>query len=274
MTSVASRVRVSSIVLCFNSAQHIERCVQSLFHDDSSRDDEVWLIDNGSTDGSAAILDRLETADPARVHVIRLGRNHGTTVSRNKGLRQAAGEYVAVVDSDAELTPGAMDRLLDHLRVVPSAGIIAPRLVYPDGRLQLSSDVFPSVGRKLQRIVGLRALEAGQAADASLREVDYAIAACWVLPRHVVEAVGPFDESIFYSPEDVDYCIRIWAAGYRVLYDGSTTAIHHAQEISRRLTVRWAVASHLGGLAYLYRKHRFVFGRRRLYRRIGRFALT
>jgi GT2 family glycosyltransferase len=270
---VAPPVRVSSVVLCYNSARHIERCVASLLHDPSSAHDEVFLVDNGSTDGTRAILERLRRAD-SRISTILNDSNRGTTAPRNEGLSRAAGSYLAIVDSDAELTPGAMDRLVARHQRETRAGIVVPRLVYPDGRMQLSTDVFPSVGRKLHRALGLRAIEAAATDDRSVHDVDYAISACWLLSREVVEAVGPLDEAIFYSPEDVDYCIRVWQAGYRVVYDGSITAVHHAQEISRGLRIGWATWSHVGGLAYLYRKHRFAIGRRRLYRRIGRFAAT
>jgi GT2 family glycosyltransferase len=264
--------RVSSIVLCFNSERHIERCVRALLRDYSARTDEVWLIDNGSTDTTGAILDRLSAEDPSRIHVITLGRNFGTTVSRNIGIRKAAGRFIAVVDSDTELPAGAIDRMIHRLESEPAAGLVAPRLVYPDGRTQLSADLFPTVGRKIQRSLVLRSMETRERIEAGVRDVDYAISACWLVSRKVVDAVGLFDESIFYSPEDVDYCIRVWSAGYRVLYDGSIAAIHHAQELSRTLVPHWATFSHIAGLAYLYRKHRFGLSRRGLYKRIGRFV--
>lgn len=267
----AGPVRVSSIVLCFNAARHIKRCVESLLKDPSAAHDEVWLVDNGSTDDSAEILTFLQHRFPGRVHIISLDRNYGTTASRNRGLRAARGRYIAIVDADAELPSGSMDRLIARVEGEPRAGIVAPRLTYPDGRFQLSVDLFPAIPRKLHRILRLRALEASAPQHSGLHEVDYAISACWLLKRETVEAVGLFDEAIFYSPEDVDYCIRVWAAGYRVLYDPAITAIHHAQELSRSLIPKRIAFSHLSGLAYLYRKHRFWLRRAALYHRIGRF---
>jgi GT2 family glycosyltransferase len=266
--------RVSYVVLCRNSAAYIERCLRSL-EAQAARPgtDEIWLVDNGSTDRTVSIV--LEYArEKPWIQLVALDANHGTTRPRNLGVARARGRFIAFVDSDAELPPGTADRLVETALHAPRAGLVAPRLNYPDGRLQMSVDVFPTVTRKVQRRFALRRIEAAAAATRGVREVDYAISACWLMPRRVVDEVGPLDEAIFYSPEDVDYCIRIWGAGYRVLYDGEAVAIHHAQEISRTLIPRRAAWSHAAGLLYLFRKHRYAFGRGALYRRIGRFGPT
>ena len=82
--------------------------------------------------------------------------------------------------------------------------------------------------------------------------VDYAISACWMLRRNVLNTVGLLDENIFYSPEDVDYCIRIWKSGYQVHYIPYVSIIHDAQEISRPkgLLINKFTIRHLKGLFY------------------------
>jgi hypothetical protein len=90
----------------------------------------------------------------------------------------------------------------------------------------------------------------------------------WLLPRHVVARVGLHDERIFYTPEDVDYCLRIWAAGYEVVQDGDAVAIHDAREIARGGRRPGFAFSHARGLGYLFVKHRYALGRARLYRRL------
>jgi GT2 family glycosyltransferase len=267
---VSHTPRVSYVVLSRNSAAYIERCLRSLdVQNVLPGGDEIWVVDNGSTDGTGEVLARFAGTRPW-VHTIALDRNYGTTRSRNLAVARARGGYIAFVDSDAELPAGTIDRLIATASQSARAGIVAPRLNYPDGRLQKSVDVFPTIARKIQRRLALRQMEAAERPRAGVVEVDYAIAACWLMPRDAVDAVGPLDEAIFYAPEDVDYCIRMWAAGYRVLYDSDAIAIHHAQEISRTLIPRRAAFSHAAGLVYLFRKHRYGFGRARLYRRINR----
>jgi len=250
--------RISFVVLSHNSTRVLERCVDSLVAQSDYGQDEIWVVENGSTDGSVDLLKSLAGRYQGVVHPLYLERNHGTTVSRNMALERARGRYVAIVDSDVQVPPQTVLPLLARLNLDLSVGLVAPRLMYPDGRLQLSVDTFPTLPHKVKRLVALRDMErrfsfAERRTDA--REVDYAIAAFWLLRRDVIDRVGLLDERIFYAPEDVDYCLRIWKAGYRVLYDPTVYAIHDAQEISRTLPWRRASINHARGLGYYFTKH-------------------
>lgn len=267
---------LSAIVLSFNSVRYIETCVRSLVQSFSAcaLRGEIFVIENGSIDGSVECLRRLEAEFAGQLKVFYLPQNTGTTRSRNLGLREARGAHVLILDSDAYMNPEALQALVNYQRHQPRAGMVAPRLIYPDGRFQLSVDVFPTVGRKFERFFSLKALER-QAPPAEAGAVDYAISACWLLSREAVQATGVLDERIFYSPEDVDYCIRVWRAGFQVHYVPQVSVVHDAQEISRpkglaginKFTIR-----HAKGLLYLFLKHRYGLSLRGLYRRIGRHA--
>ncbi|MEQ9642010.1 MAG: glycosyltransferase family 2 protein [Alphaproteobacteria bacterium] len=266
-------MRVSAVILSFNSAGYLESCLNALIaalgdHDDA---DEIVVVENGSSDSSADILRRFEADHPGLVHGIYNDENLGTTVSRNQALRRATGRYVLILDSDATVAPDMLEPLMARLDADSTIGLVAPKLTYPDGRLQMSTDVFPTLTRKVQRFFALKAMEnAADAAPVEAVEVDYAISAFWLLPRAAVDRVGLFDEAIFYSPEDVDYCLRIWAAGFRIVYDPTVSAVHDAQELSRGAKLSSFALRHIGGLFYLFRKHRYMFSRRGLYRRFGR----
>lgn len=266
-------MRVSAVILSFNSARYLEDCLNALIAALGSHDeaDEIFVVENGSSDGSADILRRLEADHPGLVHGIYNAENLGTTVSRNQALRRATGRYVLILDSDATVAPGTLEPLIARLDADPSIGLLAPKLTYPDGRLQMSTDVFPTLTRKVARFFALKAMEQAAAeAPSAPVEVDYAISAFWLLPRAAVDKVGLLDEAIFYSPEDVDYCLRIWEAGLRIVYDPTVSAIHDAQELSRGAKLSKFLLRHVGGLFYLFRKHRYMFSRRGLYRRFGR----
>lgn len=268
---------VSAVVLSFNSQRYIESCVNSLMRSyaECGLRGDVFVVDNGSVDGSVQTLQALQRQWGAALQVDYLPHNVGTTRSRNLALRQCAGQSVLILDSDAYMNPQALAAMRAYQQANPKAGLVAPRLTYPDGRFQLSVDVFPTIARKFERLLALKALEQ-RSPPAETGPVDYAISACWMLSRQAMEATGLLDERIFYSPEDVDYCIRIWAAGFQVHYLPSATVVHDAQEISRpkglrsvnRFTLR-----HVKGLAYLFMKHRYGFSLGGLYRRVGRQAL-
>lgn len=269
-------MRLSFVILSYNSARYIEKCTRSIVDslDSTEPMDEIWIVDNGSTDGSIEILRELHAEFPNLLKVEYLPRNTGTTVSRNLALRQARGEFVVVMDSDVTVEKQTFEPLMARLKADPTCGMVAPLLTYPNGRLQISTDVFPIVSHKLKRFFALKQMERDNdqlpwPTEPAL--VDYAISAFWMLRREVIERVGPLDERIFYSPEDVDYCLRIWAAGFKIVYDPTVRVIHDAQEISRGFPIRKASWSHAKGLSYLFWKHRYMFGHRALYQRIGRF---
>jgi GT2 family glycosyltransferase len=266
-------MEVSAVVLSFNSRRYIEHCVRSLVVSQQTcgLSLEILVVENGSTDGSVEILRALQAELGEMLVVMYLPENTGTTRSRNLALKVAKGHSILILDSDAYMNPEALQAMLAYQVRHPEAGLVAPKLIYPSGKFQLSVDVFPTVARKVRRFFALRSLEQHEP-PIGIGPVDYAISACWMLSAPAFQATGLLDERIFYSPEDVDYCIRIWQAGFQVHYLPTVSVVHDAQEISRpkglgvnRFTVR-----HAKGLLYLFAKHRYGLALRGLYRRVGR----
>lgn len=266
---------VSAVVLSFNSSRYIETCVRSLVrsYSECGLRGDIWVVENGSVDGSVTLLKALQAEIGASLNVIYLPHNTGTTRSRNLALRQVRGKAILILDSDAYMNSQALAGLLAYQRAHPEAGLVAPRLTYPDGRFQLSVDTFPTIARKVQRLLSLKSIEAREP-PAQEGPVDCAISACWLLSQPAVAATGLLDERIFYSPEDVDYCIRIWEAGFQVHYLPLVSMVHDAQEISRPkgVFINSFTIRHAKGLAYLFLKHRYGLSLNGLYRRLGRHA--
>jgi len=274
---------VSGVVLTWNSARYIERCLQSLVADaEKGRlESEIFVVDGGSSDGTWEILSRLAHANP-KIKPIQLGKNLGTTASRNIAIRQARGDFLLILDSDAEVRPEALRRLCAALEESPKAGIAAPRLFYPDGSVQISCKRFPVTLGKILKFAPVGSLQRlGERTEAYPPEiyaedfrrvvrVDHCISACWLVRREALEDVGLLDERIFYSPEDVDYCLRMWLAGWEVLYVPSAEVVHHAQRKSHK-SLRIAFV-HAQGLIYYFRKHRYWLSRRGIYHRIQAVA--
>ena len=268
---------ISVVILSYNSAKTLNRCLDDLHGclTQIGRAFEVFVVDNGSRDASRDIILQQARRYDGALKPIYFEQNTGTTYSRNAALRKASGRYILVLDSDAYVNAGALRLLIDHLDANPATGIAVPRLYYGSGRFQLSTDRFPTLVHKFKRFLFLRKMERNRnpTADATAPiDVDYAISACWLIRRDAFEATGLLDEKIFYSPEDVDYCLRVWAAGYRITYVPAAELVHDAQELSRGFRLSRFHFSHLKGVFYLQHKHRYYFGLRRLYRRLNRFA--
>lgn len=265
---------VSFVILSWNSARFLNGCISSIHSDfaGSHLTYEVFVIDNGSKDGSLEILSEYQ-AKGYPLNVIPLGHNTGTTFSRNIGLRMAHGRYICIMDSDIQFCQEkTLETLVLALEREPRAGIIAPMLNYPSGNHQKSFDQFPTIGNKLKRIFFLRKMERieglRQFVSKNVIEVDYVISAFWLFHRDLIGTIGLLDENIFYAPEDVDFCLRTWLSGSPVLFCSGTTVIHNAQEISRKKPFSKSGFMHLQGLYYYFRKYGYCFGLRRLRKRI------
>ncbi|HOO90785.1 MAG TPA: glycosyltransferase family 2 protein [Syntrophales bacterium] len=257
---------LSFVLLTWNSMRYVENCLNSVIHDVErlTTSFEIHIVDNGSSDGTVSCIESFTKRYPDSIKPIYLDRNTGTTYSRNLALRIVQGKYILVMDSDVEVPSGAIGGLINSLDRHPEAGIVTPRLIYPSGKLQKSTDVFPTVFTKLYRYFFLRQIETQEAARKRkevVQEVDYAISAVWAMRSELLHRVGLLDENFFYAPEDVDYCLRVWKAGCKVLYDPTITCIHHTQEISRGFKFNISTWHHIQGLVYYFRKHGYIFFR-------------
>jgi len=270
---------ISIIILTWNSRKYIKKCLESVFFDigKSNKYIEVIVVDGGSTDCTLDILEKFKDLF-SNLQVIRLSNNRGTTASRNIGIKKSTGKYIFILDSDTEIQKGTIDILVNTLKGEERIGIVAPRLYYPNGYVQSSCKRFPTIKTKLYKFLPFERVRRIGSIDElydsevyeekfdEIVEVDYCISAAWMIKREVFEEVGLFDKNIFYSPEDVDFCLRMWMKNWKVLYNPSAKVIHHAQRISyRRLNFAW---THFIGLCYYFRKHKYLLNRERLYKKI------
>ncbi|WP_085300425.1 glycosyltransferase family 2 protein [Cognaticolwellia mytili] len=268
---------ISTVILSYNSVSPIQRCLDDLISSLSvfDEDNEIFIVDNGSKDGSVELIKQYENDYPELIKPIFFSQNTGTTYSRNAALRKATGKFVLVLDSDAYVNHKAIESLISYLEEHCDVGMAVPRLSYRSGNFQLSCDVFPTLIHKFKRFLFLKKIESKPHELQSTKtatNVDYAISACWMLSREAVDRTGLFDEKIFYSPEDVDYCLRVWENGFKITYIPSAEVIHDAQELSRGFKLSIFHFSHLKGLFYLMNKHKYFWGLGNLYKRLNRFS--
>lgn len=257
-------MNISFVILTWNSKKHIEQCLTSIFNNasDSLAPYEILIVDNGSSDGTLSIIQKFEMKYPEIVKVIQIGYNSGTTYSRNIALKMSKGAFIAIIDSDVNVLPSVLETLIETLVNDDQIGLVAPKLVYANGKFQQSTDNFPTVFTKIYRYFFLKHIENKTNYNNNSdykQSVDYAISAFWLLKRKVFEKVGLLDENIFYSPEDVDYCLRIWKSGYRIVYVPNVSSVHYAQEISRGFRMNKATIEHIKGLLYFFKKHGYFF---------------
>jgi len=280
--AVKIRPVVSVIILTWNSERYIEKCVNSIYNSVGDERDsiEIIVVDNGSSDSTSKILERLKSNN-ANFKYILLDKNYGTTLSRNLAIKESSGDFILVLDSDTEIIGRSIDTLLETLndKNYADVGIVGPRLLYPDGSVQYSCKKIPTITIKIFKFIGNKYLrnvaEERELYDLKIYslefheiiEVDYCISACWLVRRKALDEVGLFDEKIFYAPEDIDLCVHMWLKGWKVLYNPNAIVIHYTQRLSRR-SFRFAL-SVAEGLFYYFRKYGYWFKREKLYKKFG-----
>ena len=273
-TSSCGRGTVGFVVLTWNSHEYVDDCVRSILGV-SSCPIRLYVVDNGSSDGTLDVLRDFARRD-SRVWLHEASRNLGTTVSRNIALRSLADdvEYVCVLDSDTVVNEEAIETLVSLVDSDPAIGIAGPTMKDGSGAVQLSGRNLPTLGIKLRKACpiasvserGGRMERPATAVTDGVQDVGYLLSACWLMRRDVLDEVGLLDERIFYAPEDVDYCIRVRRAGFRVVRCFGATITHEYQRISKKRLLSKTNLEHVRGLAYFFRKHGYLFDARKALR--------
>ena len=202
-------VSLTAIVVAHDSAAALPGCLAAL----SAQAVPAIVVDNASRDGSVAV------AEAAGARVIRNARNEGYGRANTLGIRAAEGaERVLILNPDVILQPGAVASLFTAAETYPDAGLLAPRIVEPDGRFfyQPRSLLAPYLHNRL----GRRDLPEGDACTPFLS------GACLMVERDFFLRLGGFDENIFLFYEDDDLCRRVADAGRALVHVHGAVALH------------------------------------------------
>lgn len=179
---------------------------------------EVIVVDDGSSDGLAGQL-----AAHENITVVRHETPRGFLRAANAGAAAARGSVIVHLNNDTEVTEGWLDALVAALNE-PRAGIVGPKMIYPDGTLQ---DAGGCLDNDLNPIMTGRGGNAFDARYTYRREVDYVSGACLAICADLWRALGGFND--VFEPayfEDTDLCFRAREAGRRVLYVPAATVVH------------------------------------------------
>lgn len=210
---------VSLVILTFNKAAITYQCLESLLaHTDVPY--ELILVDNGSTDETSSLLDRLEN-----VVIVRNSENLGFVLGCNNGAKIAKGKHLLFLNNDTVVTPNWLSHLVRTIESYPKCGAVGCKLVWPNGLLQEAGSIIWRDGSALGYGRGDNPLKPEYS---YLREVDYCSGACLLVRKDLFWAVGGFDE--LYAPayyEDSDLCLGIQKLGYKVVYQPAVTIFHH-----------------------------------------------
>ena len=216
---------VSVVVVTYNALPWLERCLESV------RGHETIVVDHGSIDGTLELV-RERFPDARLIEQ----ENKGLGGGSNAGMRVASGDYFLLLNSDAWALDDAVEKLAAFADEHPDAAVVGPRLLNTDGSLQRTVRGFPTIWRLtteyfLLRKLGprtraLNAFYGSRFAHDRVREAEWMMGACLLVRREAADAVGLFDEQFFMFSEEVDWCYRFHAAGWKVLFCPGAEVVH------------------------------------------------
>jgi GT2 family glycosyltransferase len=262
---------IGIVVASYNTRDLLMSCLRSVYASTGSVTFEVCVVDDASSDGSAEVVSR----EFPQAHLVVSTTNQGYAATNNEGLRSFgfghapqpdadAPRYALLLNSDTELPPTALDRMVARADARPDVGITGPKVLLPDGKLDLACRrSFPTPEVAFYRLVGLSRLWPASRRFGRYNctyldpneeaEVDSVMGAFMLVRAEAIAQAGLLDTRFFMYGEDLDWAYRIKNAGWRVLYDPGVE-IMHVKRAAARKSPR-AQVEFYRAMDLFYRKH-------------------
>ncbi|HRQ36650.1 MAG TPA: glycosyltransferase family 2 protein [Chloroflexota bacterium] len=226
---------LSIIIVNYNTCQLLDDCLASLSTAVPPPGGlEIIVVDNASADDS---VDMVRQKYPA-IQVVALPQNVGFSAGNNRGLDIAAGEYVLFLNSDTRVSQHALAEPLAYMQAHPGVGALTVRLIYPNGARDPDNHRgFPTPWNAFCHFAGLGKLFPhnprfngyfqSYANFDETHPVEVIAGSFMMMPMALCRQLGGWDETYFFYGEDIDFCYRIWQAGYEIVYYPHVDVLHY-----------------------------------------------
>lgn len=259
---------LSIIIVNWNTRDFLAQCLQSLEESAEKQGSlgvETFVVDNASTDGSSQMVREYFS----QVCLIENARNVGFALANNQAIRQSQGRYVLLLNSDTEVHPGALEKMVQFMNTHPQSAGCGPLLLNGDGSLQASCHPMLTPGREFWRLMFLDRLwhratyMQTQWDRKTARQVEVIKGACFMLRRAALDQVGLLDEQYFMYTEEMDLCYRLIQAGWSLWWVPQAEVVHYGEASSRQMAEEMYIQLYRSKVQF----HRKFGGPRR----VGRF---
>ena len=213
-------IDLSVVIVNWNTCDLLRCCLSSLVEALNTLSHEIFVVDNGSSDGSVAMV----REEFPTVILIENGQNLGFARANNIALRRATGRFWLLLNSDTRVQEGALKGLLQTMEEDPEIGVAGLQLLNEDGSLQNSVSNAPSLltelgNKRLLRLCWPSRFPGKERHHSQLLEVESVIGACMMVRCTAGGDVGLLDEDFFFFLEETDWCVRMRRGGWKVVHD-------------------------------------------------------
>jgi GT2 family glycosyltransferase len=239
---------LSIIILNYNTKETTAVCLESVLKSEyGNYKYEIFLVDNASTDNSIDFIKSKIKSD--KLKFIKNSVNIGFSAGNNKGIRQAKGEHILLLNSDIILGKNTIIKQLQFIKENPEYAVLTCKLELVNGKMDPACHRgFPTPWNsfcyfsKLEKFFGRIKFFGGYHQvwkDINkYHEVDVISGAFFLVKKEVLDKVGLFDEGFFMYGEDIDLCLRIRQAGYKIAFNPETTALHLKGESGKNARIQ------------------------------------
>jgi GT2 family glycosyltransferase len=256
--SSPTEIRVSIVIPNYNGAGLLEACLQSISENSNSRGLELIVVDNGSCDASVAVATGFQKVFPS-LRLIQNGSNMGVTRALNRGIKEANGKYVALLNNDTVVEKNWLDEVLRVLETDPRIGGAQCKLLKMDNvnRIDSAGCLVDTHGCPLERGTSYGQNETDNGQYDKIEEVFSAGCPASVFRRDILVKAGMFDPEFFTGCEDLDLCWRIRLMGFMVMFVPRAKVLHRRSSTILRsdLTRRTWFHFKKNGLATLVKNY-------------------
>ena len=223
---------VSVVIVSYNTQEILRNCLEALFEHSKGVAMEVFVVDNDSHDGSAAMVKN----DFPSVMLITNHENLGFAAANNQAFALARGRYIILLNPDAYIRPLSLEHSIAFMDRTPMCGLCGGKIISPQGRLEPSARRFPSALSKLLTMSGLRGTfahspivnyhEFGGFAHDKPMEVDWVPGTFTIVRKKMLDEIGYFDERFYIYYEETDLCMRAKKAGWTIYFIPDAEVMH------------------------------------------------
>jgi GT2 family glycosyltransferase len=254
-------MNLSIVIVTWDSEEFIRNCLDSIFLSQGNFTSEVIVVDNGSSDETAKIVEQFYP----QVNLIQNKKNLGYAKANNQGMEKAKGEHILLLNPDTQVLEDALSLMSEFMEENPKIGALGPKLLNPDKSVQASCREFPTFSTLIWEFSGLSRLfprsrvfgrwRMGYFNFDTQRETDQPMGSCLMLRRATLEDVGAFDENFVMFFNDVDLCFRIKKGGWKIYFYPEAKVIHYKGASTRKVRAKMIWLSHLAFYKF-FKKHK------------------